>query len=59
MERLGVRMRVSASSTACCTAVLTRVKEASLRPSTLVATLSVTLQKSNVVARPCCYNPAT
>lgn len=50
MERLGVRMRVSASSTACCTAVLTRVKEASLRPSRLVATLSVTLRSDTQVA---------
>ena len=40
-----MRMRVSASSTACCTAVLTRVKEASFCPARLAATLSVTLQQ--------------
>lgn len=45
IERLGVRMRVSASSTALCTAVDTRVKEASFWPSRLAATLSVTLHK--------------
>lgn len=43
MERLGVRMRVRASSTASLTAVATRVKDPSLRPSRLVATDSVTL----------------
>lgn len=44
IERLGVRMRVSASSTAECTADDTRVRDPRRRPSRLAATLSVTLQ---------------
>ena len=44
MERLGVRMRVIASSTAVRTAVETRVKDPSLFPTNVVATDSHSLQ---------------
>lgn len=44
MERLGVRMRVRAASTAPLTAVATRVKDPRRCPSREVATDSVTLR---------------
>lgn len=59
MERLGVRMRVMASSTAVRTAVETRVKEPSFLPTNVVATDSHSLQGiTHRTITKCTLNPS-